>query len=136
MAWLEFGKDWFQSDLIFAVRRVGKGKTQTTIFPVGASPVDGGYLVNVPTVEVMARLRSARLMELAELLNDDTSADAAADEGDDETKSPEPETETVTDETPQGAQEPLEGDLAEREAEPSESAKDVGQYWARRLRHG
>jgi hypothetical protein len=135
MAWLEFGKDWFQSDLIFAVRRVGKGKTQTTIFPVGANPVDGGYLVNVPTVEVMARLRSARLMELTELLNDDADDDADADADAEEVveraeREPEPEPAEIAE------SEPLEGDLAEREAEPSESAKDVGQYWANRLRHG
>jgi enoyl reductase-like protein len=131
MAWLEFGKDWFQSDLIFAVRRVGKGKTQTTIFPVGASPVDGGYLVQVPTAEVMDRLRQARTMELVDLLNDDADADADAEEVVERAeREPEPEPAEIAE------SEPLEGDLAEREAEPSESAKDVGQYWANRLRHG
>jgi hypothetical protein len=65
--WLLIGDDYFNTDNLAVIRPVDDGD-QTAIFTTGASPVDGGFLVDVATDEVFDLVHSARLMEIAQML--------------------------------------------------------------------
>jgi hypothetical protein len=71
---IKLGKDFFELSHIAVVRP--SDKKQTIIFPVGASVLDGGFLVDLPCEKVLIAIEEARMNEVAWML-------AAAEESDD-----------------------------------------------------
>jgi hypothetical protein len=66
MMWIEIDGDYYNAELIAAVRHVSKSKC--AIFFSNSSPVDGGFLIDLPISSVLALLREARFSELAEMI--------------------------------------------------------------------
>jgi len=58
---------WFNTDLIAAICPVDDGDEQTKLFIEGSSPVDGGFLIDMPTDEVLEIVRHADLHDLHEI---------------------------------------------------------------------
>lgn len=63
---IKLGKDFFDPDHIAVVRP--SGKKATIIFTTGSSAMDGGFLVNLPTSEVLELIDNAHLAEMAMML--------------------------------------------------------------------
>jgi hypothetical protein len=71
---IKLGHDFFELSHIAVVRP--SGKKQTIIFPVGASALDGGFLIDLPCEKVLIAIEEARMNEVAWML-------AAAEESED-----------------------------------------------------
>jgi len=69
--WIDLDGSKFNIDHAFALRPVGKHGKQCTLFPNGASPVDGGFLIDMPLDEVFEAIQAARLMEIADMMPGD-----------------------------------------------------------------
>jgi hypothetical protein len=87
--WVDLDGSKFNIDSAFALRPVGDGSKQCTLFSAGSSPIDGGFLIDLPLEDVFSAIQNARLMELAGMMEpepDDqqtTGSAAHPDEGND-----------------------------------------------------
>jgi hypothetical protein len=75
--WVDLGGRKFNTDLLFCLSPVtgdddGDGD-QCIVFGAGASPVDGGFLIDLPFSEAFAILQKARFMEIADAIGDPLS---------------------------------------------------------------
>jgi hypothetical protein len=70
MAWIDIDGSKFNTDNLTAVRPVDGDDEQCVVFAVGQSAVDGGFLIDMPLDEVFSIIQSARLMEIAGMMND------------------------------------------------------------------
>jgi hypothetical protein len=84
--WIDLDGSKFNIDLAFALRPVGNGSEQCTLFSAGASPVDGGFLIDLPIDEAFSAIQNARLMELAGMMaaDDQQTTETDTDHPDDE----------------------------------------------------
>jgi hypothetical protein len=75
--WIELDGSYFDILNAFALRPVGKGNKQCTLFSSGSSPVDGGFLIDLPIAEVFQSIQQARLLELTSMMEaeDETEPD-------------------------------------------------------------
>jgi hypothetical protein len=85
--WIDLDGSKFNIDSAFALRPVGDGNKQCTLFAAGSSPVDGGFLIDMPIDEAFSAIQNARLMELAGML------EPTGDDAENSSGSPEPEPE-------------------------------------------
>ena len=88
LMWIDLDGSKFNIESAFALRPVGDGSKQCTLFSAGASPIDGGFLIDLPLEDVFSAIQNARLMELAGMMEpvpDDqqTTGSAHPDEGND-----------------------------------------------------
>ena len=70
--WIDLDGSKFNVHHAFALRPVGKGNKQCTLFPVGADPVAGGFLIDLPLDEVFELIQNARLTEIAQMTMDES----------------------------------------------------------------
>lgn len=70
--WIDLDGSKFNVHHAFALRPVGKGNKQCTLFPVGADPVAGGFLIDLPLDEVFELIQNARLTEIAQMIMDES----------------------------------------------------------------
>lgn len=66
--WIEIDGNAYNTDLLAAVRKVGGGEKQCSLFMSGSSPIDGGFLINEPYDDVVQRIHDARMVELADMV--------------------------------------------------------------------
>lgn len=66
--WIDLNGSKFNIDHAFALRPVDDGDERCILFPVGASPIDGGFLIELPLSEAFEAIQQARLLELAGML--------------------------------------------------------------------
>jgi len=77
--WIDLDGSKFNITNAFALKPVGDGDEQCTLFSTGASPVDGGHLIDLPLDECFALIQSARLVELSQMLDADADANTEAE---------------------------------------------------------
>ena len=70
--WIDLDGSKFNVHHAFALRPVGKGNKQCTLFPVGADPVAGGFLIDLPLDEVFELIQNARLTEIAQMIMEES----------------------------------------------------------------
>ena len=70
--WIDLDGSKFNVHHAFALRPVGKGNKQCTLFPVGADPVAGGFLIDLPLDAVFEAVQTARLTEIAQMIMDES----------------------------------------------------------------
>jgi len=68
--WIDLDGSKFNVHHAFALRPVGKGNKQCTLFPVGADPVAGGFLIDLPLDAVFEAIQTARIVEIAQMMTD------------------------------------------------------------------
>lgn len=73
--WVDLDGSKFNLDHAFALRPVGDGDEQCLLFPNGASPVDGGFLIDLPIDSVFEMIQHARLVELSQMMEPETIED-------------------------------------------------------------
>ena len=78
--WINLDGDYFNVSHAFALRSSGKDKC--VLFSAGASPVDGGHLINLPISDVFEAVQSARMLEIAEMLAEQKTQDDPDDPDD------------------------------------------------------
>jgi hypothetical protein len=84
--WLSIDGSKFNTDHIAVVRPVDDDDEQCVVFTVGQSATDQGFLIELGIDEVFEMIQQARLLEMAEMMND-------RDEGEEEPEPVEPEPE-------------------------------------------
>jgi hypothetical protein len=81
--WIQLDQDYFNVAHAFALRRVKGNPDQCTLFPNGADPVSGGYLIELSVEDVFAAIQQARLIELSQMIDAESDEDSADPDPDD-----------------------------------------------------
>jgi hypothetical protein len=74
--WIQLDQDYFNVTHAFALRRVKGNRDQCTLFPNGADPVSGGYLIELSVEDVFAAIQQARLIELSQMIDAESDEDS------------------------------------------------------------
>lgn len=84
---IKLGGRWFNTRLIFLVDKANPDATQTIIFPPGADPAHGGFLVDMPFEKVLDKIQQSeddedeRLAALAAELDEDIDREPEVENG-------------------------------------------------------
>jgi hypothetical protein len=85
--WIDINGSKFNTETIAVVRPVDDDEDSCVIFTVGQSATDQGFLIDLPIDDVFAMIQQARLLELSQMMESETSEETA------EEPEPEPEPE-------------------------------------------
>ena len=85
--WIDIDGAKFNTDHIAVVRPVDDDDEQCVIFTVGQSATDQGFLIDLPIDAVFEMIQSARLLELSQMMESETTEETAEEQ----TEEPEPE---------------------------------------------
>ena len=86
---IRIGDDYFNTDLIACVRPIDDDDDSCVIFSAGQDAVAGGFLIPMPIEEVFELIQQARLVEIAQML-DDSDSGSEPDSEPDSSSSPLP----------------------------------------------
>jgi hypothetical protein len=75
---VQLGEYWINSEHVTAIRESTVDESQTCVWVIGASTVDGAFLIDLPVEDVVEAVNAVQVQTLAERLLEDVESDSAA----------------------------------------------------------